>query len=362
MAFMFDYPNKNNMIKTTVNGVNAKGTLLEGDKYKICMSDSYNYIFNKSNGYFQRWGGRKEDDPEWSPFGAEIADIEISEICHEGCKFCYKSNTTKGRNMDLETFIKIFDKFPKTLTQIAFGIGSIDTNPDMWKMFEYCRLNAVAPNLTINGSRMTPEYYDRLASLCGAVTVSLYDYDRCYDAVENLGKRGMKQVNIHAMLSEETYDRCMQVMKDYKTDPRLSKYLNAIVFLWLKPKGRGEQMHKVSKERYEALVDYAITNNIPIGFDSCSASNFLKCKNTEQFKTYAEPCESTLFSIYINVVGEATPCSFAEDVHNPVDVLKCNDFINDVWMSDTFTNFRKAVIANLDENGCRMCPIYNLAM
>lgn len=335
-----------------------KYMIAENDKYKMLRSKSYNYNFDKSTGYFERWGKIKSEDSEWSPFGPEIADIEISTICHQGCEFCYKSNTTNGKNMNLETFIQIYKKLPNTLTQIAFGVGSIDANPDLFKIFDYCRKSGIIPNVTINSFRMTGKYYDNLIKYCGAVAVSLYDYDSCYDAVKNLGECGLKQVNIHALLSEETYDKCIQVLKDTKTDDRLKNYLNAIVFLWLKPKGRGVKLHQISREKYNILVNYAITNNISIGFDSCSASNFLKCDNTNQFKEYIEPCESTLFSIYINTDGLAYPCSFTED-NNGIDIIKSN-FLPDVWMSKRFINFRDTVINNKDENGCRMCPIYDL--
>ena len=343
--------------------IGATGTLgitREDKLFKCVNSSNYNYIFNKQTGLFMRWGKTKEDDPEWSEFGPEIADIEISTICHEGCKFCYKSNTAIGKNMNLDTFRNIFEKFPQSITQIAFGIGSIDANPDIWNIFGYCRDNYIIPNVTINGSRMTPEYYDNLVKYCGAVAVSLYDYEKCYTAIEELGKRGMKQVNIHAMLSEETYERCMQVMMDLKSDSRLKKYLNAIVFLWLKPKGRGESLHQISREKYNVLVKYAMNNKIPFGFDSCSASNFLQYEGTEKFKMFVEPCESTLFSIYINVDGIATPCSFAENKCDGVDVIAAKNFMTDVWMSKSFVDFRSKVTTNLDSNGCRMCPLYEL--
>jgi MoaA/NifB/PqqE/SkfB family radical SAM enzyme len=332
----------------------------ETDRFKRLRSRVYNYNFNKMTGFLARYGITVMEDPEWSSFGPEIADIEISTICDQGCKFCYKSNTAIGKNMSLYTFAKVFDNLPKTLTQIAFGIGSIDANVDMFEIFSYCRVHGVIPNVTINGFHMNDYFYDGLASYCGAVAVSLYDYDTCYNAIEQLGKRGMDQVNIHAMLSEETYDRCMQVLKDAKTDNRLKQYLNAIVFLWLKPKGRGEKLHQVSRKKYDELVQYALVNNIRIGFDSCSAANFSKCENTSQFREYIESCESTLFSIYINVDGIAYPCSFSEGVCKGVSVIESDSFLDDVWMSESFMEFRDDVLATTDENKCRNCPLYDL--
>jgi len=148
---------------------------------RTLQSPRYNYLFRKSDGFFARWGETKQHDPEYSPFGPEIADIEISTVCHgvgcKPCSFCYKSNTARGHNMRLDTFKRVFTALPPTVTQIAFGIGDIDANPDLWAILRHCREYDVVPNITINGDRMTDEHYQRLASLCGAVAVSHYNDD-----------------------------------------------------------------------------------------------------------------------------------------------------------------------------------------
>lgn len=336
--------------------------LFENDMCKAVSSENYNYMFNKKSGLFHRWGAEPKDDPDYSPFGCEIADIEIGTSCSQGCKFCYKSNTPVGKNMSYETFVKIFNKLPKTLTQIAFGIGDIDGNPDLWKIMRHCREHGIIPNITINGFRMNqnPEYDGRLAEICGAVAVSLYDYDICYNEVQALGKLGMKQVNIHCLLSEETFGKCMQVAEDSLRNSRLKKNLNAIVYLWLKPKGRGKVLHQVSKQNYERLLKYLTKNNIRFGFDSCSAPHAMKY--LPDFKECIEPCESTLFSVYINVDGKAFPCSFSEGGEfEGIDMLEVESF-DDVWFSGEFQRFRHKLIENKDANGCRMCPVYNLEL
>jgi len=334
-------------------------------KQKIFHSESYNYIFNLDNGLFIRWGKTKDDDPTYSPFGPEILDIEISTICSNGCSFCYKTNTTEGKNMSFNKFKQLFRKFPKSLTQIAFGIGDIDANPDLWNIMSYCRLHDVIPNITINGKKLTKEHCNLLSYYCGAVAVSLYNYDDCYNAVEKLseGKYGLKQVNIHVLLSEETFDKCMKSMKDALTDKRLKK-LNAIVFLWLKPKGERNQYHQLtSMDKFRELVDFAFNNNIRIGFDSCSSSNFLRAikdhPNYKSIEQMVEPCESTLFSYYINVDGIGFPCSFSEDIYKGIDITNCKDFLNEVWFGKETKDFRNKVLST---GKCRKCTLYNLEL
>ena len=332
---------------------------------KVFKSLEYHFVFDMSNGFFARWGKNKEDDPEFSPFGPEILDLELSTICHRGCKFCYKSNMAQGKNMSFDTFKIIFDKFPKQLTQIAFGVGDIDANPDLWKIMDYCREKGVIPNITINGERMTSELYDKLSRVCGAVAVSLYNKNTCYGAVQELISRGMKQVNIHCLLAHENYSNCLEVLSDRATDKQLEG-LNAVVYLCLKPKGKRNTFGMVSREDFKTLINKAVATKLPFGFDSCTASNFLKAvqykPNFEQYKIMSEPCESTLFSYFVNVDGIGFPCSFADEKYGGVSIIRCKDFIKDVWDHQETKQFRMNVMINKDENGCRMCPIYNLEM
>lgn len=327
---------------------------------KQVVADTYNYWFDKRTGLFFRWGSTYDDNPDFSPYGPEIVDIEVSTICSNGCPMCYKNNTIDGTNMSFDTFKRVFDKLPPTITQIAFGIGDIDANPDLWKIMNYTRASGVIPNITINGYKMTPEYYHNLVKTCGAVAVSLYDRDTCYNTVQELTSRGLNQTYIHCIMSVENYDKCKQVLRDYHNDERLSK-LKAIVFLWLKPAGQRNRHHQLTLDMFRDIVVYAEEHDIPIGFDSCSASNLKRIVGSK-YDVVVAACDSTLFSVYINAAGRAFPCSFSEHGcgFQGVDVLGAVDFVNDVWFSDEFCRFRESVMLNTDENRCRMCPIYDL--
>lgn len=401
--------------------------IIENKTSKALVSDAVNYYFSKATGFTATWGKTKEEDAIYSPFGPLIADIEISTICHgvNGtlCPACYKTNSSVGRNMSLETFKKLLDKFfikkvkieledgnvmsfayndlvsltngqkkyakyltgglhidkitipvekmriksikkekITPLTQVAFGIGTLGANPEMWSIMEYCKENGVIPNITINGGGLTAENADKLVALCGAVAVSKYNpKDVCYDAVKMLTDRGLNQCNIHMILSQDTYDACFEVIRDSKEDKRLEK-LNAIVFLMLKPRGDRNKLRPLQDlGKYKKLVEFAFENNVRLGFDSCSAHMFLKAvkdnPNFTQFKMAADPCESTCFSIYVNVDGKVFPCSFCDgekDWENGIDLKVYNNML-DVWNSEKIVNWRKKLL----KNG-RKCPMFNL--
>jgi len=349
----------------------------ETQNIKSLSSSKYNYIFDKKDGFFVRWGKNLEDDPLFSPYGPEILDIEIGTSCHgsgKACSWCYKSNTPTGKNMSLETFAALLDKLPRTVTQVAFGIGDIDGNPDLFRIMEYSRNMGIIPNITINGWRMTNEYYDKLADVLGACAVSHYNDDTCFNAVEKLSKAGLKQVNIHQILSRETLPDCYRLLAASQNDSRLKKNLKAIVFLAMKPKGKRNTLHSVTLQDYKDLLEVAILNEVSIGFDSCSAPMVLKSIGDKNpiISQSIEPCESFgLFSAYINVNGDYFPCSFAEGVldwKEGISVVNCKDFLADIWNSSKLAQWRKISLATTErcdckfKANCRKCPIFDITL
>lgn len=345
----------------------------ETDKYKVLKSSDANYFFNKKTGFMASWGKTVEEDVKVFP-APTLLDIEVTTKCSgvngKVCPFCYKANTPNGENMSFETFKKILDKFPNVLTQVAFGADSnLESNPDLWRMMEYTREKGYVPNVTC--AQISEAVADNLVRFCGAVAVSRYDDpDACYDSVYKLTSRGMKQVNIHLMISQETYKNALQTLKDCKTDERL-KDLNAVVFLSLKKKGRGVGHQPLIQEQFDYLVDQALKNDIKIGFDSCSSVKvFSSFSNKPEFpfvRSSIIPCESTLESSYINIKGEFFPCSFMEDTENwrtGIDVVNCQDFIEDVWKNPRTEEFRNMLLMNTvateDCGDCRACPYYEV--
>jgi hypothetical protein len=250
--------------------------------------------------------------------------------------------------------------------QIAFGIGDIDANPDLFKILAFTRENGVIPNITINGARLTQLHIGNLAKLCGAVSVSNYDKELCYNTAQQLTKNKV-QVNIHQLLSMETFKECLEVANDALVDPRL-KDIHAVVYLSLKTKGRGDTLTPVNDPKlFEELLK---TNPNRIGFDSCSSpfvfKSMEKSKHFNRIKALIEPCESLLFSGYINVDAKFYPCSFMEDVGDwkkGINVLDIKDFVKDIWNHKKSVEWRTALLAKQNCKCahvaiCRTCPQY----
>lgn len=335
-------------------------TVKEG--IKCLKSDTYNYLFHQKSGVFARWGATEEDDPEFSPYGPEILDLEISAgYCPNNCPHCYKGNmdTKYPETMSLGEFKDILYKMPETLTQIAFGITGVTVNKQFIQILQYTRDNGIVPNFTLTGEDLTDEMAVKIAKYVGGLAVSVHPDKKGYDVVRKFVDLGVTQTNIHLVLSEENYDFVREVFRDAKTDKRLEG-LNAIVLLGLKQKGRGVTHHVVKQDRFDSLLDEVFTDRI--GFDSCSTNKFekwlIKRGRYDEFITMVEPCESGLFSAYINVRGEFFPCSFCEGAgewKNGMNVFKSRNFLTDIWNSDRLIEWRKRLLLY-----GRKCPMFDV--
>lgn len=337
---------------------------------KFFRSPTYNYNFDIKTGTMCSWGKTFEEDPTEAP-APNILDMEVTTSCNHSCPFCYKSNNPNGRNMSFETFKNIFEVLPKSITQIAFGADyDLVSNPEIFDMMNYAKDRNVIPNVTVG--YLNEEKADKISKLCGAVAVSRYESkDRCYDTVKRLTDRGMTQVNIHYMISEETYERALETIEDIKNDPRLEK-LNALVFLSLKKKGRGTGYHILSQEKFNTLISKAREYNISIGFDSCSSLKAYRAFEDKEIRSSIIPCEASLESSYINVEGYYFPCSFMEGEKNReldwkegVSVLECKDyedFLDKVWLNKKTLKFKEVLKGTCEDNceGCRHCPLFEV--
>lgn len=361
------------LIRTEVKTKYGNYLVFENNKVKFLRSLNYNFNFDKTNGYFERWGKTKEEDPPFSPFGPEIWDFEVSTICRGPgaaygtgipCSFCYKSSTPNGKNISFDNFKTIFNKIPITCTQIAFGLDAqCESNPDIWKIMDYCRnnnYNYLVPNVTV--ADINNETAEKLAKHCGAVSVSRYsNKELCYNSVKKLTDYGLKQCNIHAMISNETYEQTIETINDIKYDNRL-KNLGSIVYLSLKQKGRGKNYTQLSQEKFDHIIKLSQEYEISYGLDSCSAHKLFSYidRNTglDNIKQCIDPCESLCFSFYTGVDGNSYACSFAENENewkNGINMYKCEDFLDDVWYNNKSIIFRENLIKNN-----RNCPLYQI--
>lgn len=345
--------------------------VIDNKDSKELQSKGYNYKFNKIDGYFER-----DTELSYSPYGPEILDLEITSggNCLGKCDFCYKCNniTSKQINLSMDNFKIILDKVNQynQLTQIAFGITNFYANKDFVPMMAHARSKGIIPNYTTHGLDID-EYAAKITKqLCGAVAVSinLNNIKNAYKALKSINlfnKNGMHNINIHYMLSKETYVNIPLLLRILKEN---NIQFKSIVFLQFKNKST-DKYHSVDKDIFKDIIKLMHLFGVSYGMDSCSAGIYLDALNdinpklVEKQKDYIESCESSLFSSYINCKGEFFPCSFAE-YGKGLDVIKCKNFIEDIWENEKTIDFRMNLIKTTKLckikgiHDCRYCPIY----
>lgn len=301
--------------------------------------------------YFDAESGAylRMDAPEGEPFMSsypQLLDIGIMGHCAHGldglCSMsggkCYQSGGyVFQNNMTLDHYKKIIDESAGRCFQVALGgRGDPDMHEDFEAILKYTRSKNIVPNLTTSGYQMTSEKAALIAEYCGAAAVSWYRNDYTYSAIKLLVEAGVR-TNIHFVLSEETLDEAIDLLKHQK----IPTEINRIIFLLFKPIGEGSDTAVLPiSEKLQTLFSlfessYGIDK---IGYDSCTVPGVL------QFSPKIDPqgfdaCEAGRFSAYITPDCQIVPCSFDQTLSWAVDLNQST--IEEAWFSTPFNQFRQ---------------------
>jgi hypothetical protein len=196
-----------------------------------------------------------------------------------------------------------------------------------------------------------------------AISINPQNKELGLNLIHRLTSSGAKQINIHYMISKQSIDFAYQLCGLIKNDPRL-KDLNAVVFLGLKPKNRGQQFDVLPTEAFVKLVNHCLENDVRFGFDSCSAPKFdeavrissLEEAQKKMLLSCSERCESGLFSSYVDAAGYYWHCSFGEgmEIAYGIDVKALTDFKTECWLTPKMQTWRNRLF---ELN--RECPLYS---
>lgn len=361
--------------KKTYTADGDEWTVYDGPTFKMTLNKSraYNSFFSKCDGFNLRFGKTIDDNPSYCGLGPEIADIEIvtgscPKVNSENCRWCYKNNTSApGKVMSLEQFKKVIASFPANLTQVALGITGVKSNPYLKDILKHLRHCGIIGNLTLTGADLDDEMADVLCEYCGACAVSCYDKakDLCYSTIKRLHENAKKKfnrdmhINMHIVIADFSIEHVMDVLNDIKEGKVPG--LRSVVMLHAKPVGRAKNIDcGLSKDNLSKVIKFCLDNNISFGFDSCNGHNvqdILTEMGKPEFIDSIESCESARMSIYVNVDGKITPCSFVEHVYegSAIDLLSNVVMIENVWMKDKMLkSFRDCTKCS------KSCTIYAL--
>jgi len=336
-------------------------------------------VFNTENGFYVRSGILDENmkDTGVEPFQAafpHLLDVGImggcvhgkSGLCLKSGVQCYQNGANIEKpNMSLENFKKIVDESKGKVFQIALGgRGDVDMHENFEEILQYCVDNNIVPNFTTSGLGLTEKKIEIMKGKVGAVAVSEYRQPHTYRAIDMLLKAGIK-TNIHYVLGNNSIDEAIDKLEN----DGFTKGINAVVFLLHKPVGLGTQENILKYDDPRVKKFYSLVNNNyshKIGFDSCSIPALANLASGIDF-TFAEPCEASNFSGYVDAEMIMYPCSFAIYHKERWGVDLKIHTIQEVWNSPQFEDFRQMhkqgcgkgclKCDRLAKMECRPCPI-----
>lgn len=173
---------------------------------------------------------RKNNLSSLEPQFPESIDLNLSQRCTRGCKFCYQDCTPDGKVADLEFLLRIADNmYP--WTEVACNLNTSEDLRTFKPFFERCRDNRVLINITINQSELqsskeqVQSYQEQ--NLLWGIGVSLTNPETiCEDTA------GLKNTVIHTILGvhnlntyKSLWDQDLKVlMLGYKVKGRGIKF------------------------------------------------------------------------------------------------------------------------------------------
>jgi radical SAM protein with 4Fe4S-binding SPASM domain len=254
------------------------------------------------------------------------AHLTITKRCNLTCTHCYQESSPDRGASDLAhgAWIERLDALAAAkVFHVAIGGGEALTRPDLLALAEAARARGITPNLTTNGSLITPEFAAR-AKLFGQINVSVDVMPPLRLFGEDKATPGMRaaallvaaggRVGANVVVARANFDALEPVVAWAK-----KAGLVEVELLRLKPTGRARERYleeRLTRPQREALfplaLELAARHQIPVKLD-CSAAPFVACHSPdpERLEQYeVAGCIGGISLMGIDEQGKTSACSF----------------------------------------------------
>jgi MoaA/NifB/PqqE/SkfB family radical SAM enzyme len=315
-------------------------------------STGYNFFGDTDAGVTIRWGSTLRDNPVYAPW-PELADISISNHCSKECGFCYRDSKKNDSFMSVSQYEYVLSSLQSerwgNVFQVALGGGEPLEHPDFREIIQVTREKGVAANFTTNGTYLDKRMICFLESKIGALALSVGDIQKLSSVKIKLLKEAGIKTNIHFILDKESIYEAIKILNGKYNE--LLKYINAVIFLTYKPKGRATSDRCLEMD--ETFYEFAglINKNqctSRIGFDACFVPVLMKY--TEANTDCIDSCECGFFSIYIDENLNVKPCSFANKAEFSYNLDEYD--MRDIW-ERKYEEYRRKITKDKCTNECK---------
>ena len=247
---------------------------------------------------------RTTPDDCFAPVFPETLDVNISNKCPHGCKFCYIDAKIDGKHGNLN--LPIFDSLGKG-TEIAINYAD---HPDLVSFLNRMEKQGVVVSMTINAKDLRiPERLEQISllvnsSLIKGLGVSIKDYATY-----------RKLPGFITNYPNTVYHIINGIFNTQDLIP-LSRAKVKLLVLGYKTKGRGTTF-TTTNNLSEPILEIILENQSIISFDNLALDQ-LKIRNIVAEQVWADNYmgEEGQFSMYIDAVAETSSTSSTEPITN----------------------------------------------
>ena len=261
------------------------------------------------------------EGPETSLLAAPLeVHLSVTNACTQACRHCYMDSGPKDERelsdakareaIDLLAGMGVF--------HVALGGGEALERPGFFELAEHVRARGMVPNLTTNGSRITPETARR-CRVFGQVNVSIDElgsdavHAERMRAVDLLREAGVR-VGLNCVVTRSSFDRLDAVLA-FAQD----RGLVDVELLRLKPSGRGRRDYlerrltpAQNREFYGQIQRLTRTWRVPVKID-CSFVPMFCWRRPDKIlmdRLSVYGCEAGNVLLGVRSDGTVAGCSF----------------------------------------------------
>jgi len=296
---------------------------------------NYLYTFSVPTGFLLR---RKLDKAEamYNPVAPEIIEIRVTNKKSEVMSY-----------EDIKYSIKKIGKYAHTIRLYCESYAP-DYVANVIRKFE----DTYYIELVVT-SELTNESLRKISAYCKNIVLDLTDTFTVDDVKEKIKTvcDSFPSAGIIITLNEANYISILSLAEELVN---IGWKINSLKITFTWPTDKTKEFSKLKQVR--RVFNKYSNLGYNISFDGCSSPNFINSimnvANRDSLVRYAQPCEASRFSVFVETDGIIYPCRKVTNMGG-VKVSKVNESL--LWKHKTISDFRAKLICNY-----RTCPVYDM--
>lgn len=274
--------------------------------------------------------------------------VEITNICNLNCSFCPKNKRPK-QFMSLENFEHIAKQIAPLTNNICLHVmGEPLLHPQLEQIFEICKQNKLAINLTTNGTLLKQCINLLLQNPVRKISVSLHSFE-ANNTTQTLDEYLTPIVNCCKQITANTETYFEFRLWNNGGQNANNKLNNVIIQKLQQAFGDNQRILPDSK-------NYTLSNNVFWGFDNVFEWPINTTNNPPKPKKFCQALR-THFAILCD--GTVVPCCLDSEGKIPLGNALQQNIFDILSSSKTQQLFNGFSNRNISEKFCQTCTFAN---